>query len=564
MSNHSTPPCLAFRQKISLAEQVRIHIVKEQVYGEGHSLARKDKKGWERVWFLMKGNNNYPKSNSKNYYHCRHFGINGKPGDQVHPFDKPLMHTRDSRVSKLSINLITSMLQLLAGRAENDLDIHVAYIPTSNSYNNGREQFDISSLDQNWKDLFYFINDIWRPDHYGIDSYTYILNHFKNEANFCLPGESTHYVSLLQAKRDERQLGHSITLLHDIFLEVGSAGVAVSRTKLFPHSEDIHADFHQWLVDNPGKYDAYAANIRLRKYQKQLVLMTTNNCNPSAEFIRQVDDEWLRTGGNRGYKEYMHELRYTKGEGVEYKHLFLMQLELHHHDEAAVAQKREDERVLGRGAPCKLSYIELGARSHHFTLLSATDHARETLGEEVWVPNKNCVDILYNALMELQMAELGEECEISGVVLPYHLVDTHHGSEQMKIKEGNVVHPTAKLYVRHDLYNTSSVYGEWSVKVFSELIKLAKLKKEWHKYLHWAIRNIDWLRKQGFDDIEYPYKECRRSLVRTSTITSTERAASEAIIIASSSLVAASSKVSSSEYCTLFCHISSNLSTSSF
>ena len=135
MSNHSTPPCLAFRQKISLEQQVQLHIFKEQVYGEGHSLARKDKKGWERVWFLMKGNTNYPKSNSKNYYHCRHFGINGKPGDQVHPFDKPLMHTRDSRVSKLSINLITSMLQLLAGRAENDLDIHVAYIPTSNSYN---------------------------------------------------------------------------------------------------------------------------------------------------------------------------------------------------------------------------------------------------------------------------------------------------------------------------------------------------------------------------------------------------------------------------------------------
>ena len=195
--------------------------------------------------------------------------------------------------------------------------------------------------------------------------------------------------------------------------------------------------------------------------------------------------------------------------------------DLHHNSAAAVKKKKEDKQRLGRSQPCQLTEQELKDRRHLLTMLPRTDHALETHGEvpKILLGN-DAISRRYKAVAAFEMAILGDKCTMSGEVLPDHIFDGHHRTEKCDLKEGDVVYPTAKVCERVGLYrNTRSYrcpveYIPWRNSLFNEVLKKTRLKKEWHRVLHWVLKNLDWFASQGIT-IDYPYKVDGEVLVRT-------------------------------------------------
>jgi len=121
----------------------------------------------------------------------------------------------------------------------------------------------------------------------------------------------------------------------------------------------------------------------------------------------------------------------------------------------------------------------------------------------------------YRAVVAFENAILGVKCTMSGEVLPDHIFDGHHRTEKCDLQEGGVVYPTAKVCIRNGLYHTCPKdYITWRNRLFNEVLKKTRLKKEWHKVLHWVLRNLDWFAWQGII-INYPYTVDGNLLVRT-------------------------------------------------
>jgi len=120
----------------------------------------------------------------------------------------------------------------------------------------------------------------------------------------------------------------------------------------------------------------------------------------------------------------------------------------------------------------------------------------------------------YKAVAAFETALLGESCTMSGEVLPDHIFDGHHRTEQCDLQEGDTVYSTAKVCKRDGLYKKCpKEYIPWRNRLFNEVLKKTRLKKEWHKVLHWVLRNLDWFASQGIA-IDYPYKVDGTVLVR--------------------------------------------------
>ena len=154
-------------------------------------------------------------------------------------------------------------------------------------------------------------------------------------------------------------------------------------------------------------------------------------------------------------------------------------------------------------------------------MLPRTAHALETHGEvpKILLGN-DAISRRYKAVAAFEMAILGHKCTMSGEVLPDHIFDGHHRTEMYDLKEGDVVYPTAKVCTRDGLYMTTRSYRcpmeyiPWRNSLFNEVLKKTRLKKEWHRVLHWVLKNLDWFASQGIT-IDYPYKVDGEVLVRT-------------------------------------------------
>ena len=120
---------------------------------------------------------------------------------------------------------------------------------------------------------------------------------------------------------------------------------------------------------------------------------------------------------------------------------------------------------------------------------------------------------MYKLVVALEKHVLGEVCTMSRIELPDHVLEGHHDAEQYDIREDNTVHPTAKVCGRYGLYNCRMEYESWSTRLFIEVGKKTRLSREWHRFTHFVLRNLDWFKDQGFD-IHYPYEVERDILVR--------------------------------------------------
>ena len=154
-------------------------------------------------------------------------------------------------------------------------------------------------------------------------------------------------------------------------------------------------------------------------------------------------------------------------------------------------------------------------------MLPKSDHALETHGEvpKVLSGNDAC-SRRYRAVVAFETSILGVKCTMSGEVLPDHIFDGHHRTEKCDLKEDDTIYSTAKVCNRGGLYESTGAsrcpteYIPWRNRLFNEVLKKTRLKKEWHKVLHWVLRNLDWFASQGIT-INYPYKVYGNLLVRT-------------------------------------------------
>jgi len=289
---------------------------------------------------------------------------------------------------------------------------------------------------------------------------------------------------------------------------------------VIPSPPELMEEFEEFLEGDPKKKDEWEASKRVEQAQYEALHAATNNLKPSPEFIRLMDEEWVRQDPS-GFRRYMLHLRYDLGKGLEgdQAYLPLMCFDLDHNSDEAVKKKQEDKvKLNGRCQPKELTYEELEERSHLLTLLTRTDHALKTHGE---VPKlllgNDAVSRRYKAVVAFETAILGDKCAMSGEVLPDHIFDGHHRTEKCDLQEGDTVYLTAKVCKRDGLYHKCpKAHIPWRNRLFNEVLKKTRLKKEWHKVLHWVLRNLDWFASQGII-IDYPYKVDGTVLVRTTS-----------------------------------------------
>ena len=289
---------------------------------------------------------------------------------------------------------------------------------------------------------------------------------------------------------------------------------------VIPSPPELQEEFKVWLKENPKKEKEWEASKRLEQAQHEAARVATNNFKPSREFIKKWDKEWVRQRPN-GFRRYMYHLRYDLDMGLEgdQAYLPLMCFDLHHNSDEAVKKKQEDKvKLNGRCDPSELTYEELVERSHLLTLLTRTDHALETWGEVPKVlSGGSACSRRYRAVVAFENSILGTRCTMSGEVLPDHIFDGHHRTEKCDLQEGDTVYSTAKVCGRDGLYDKCpKKYIPWRNRLFNEVLKKTRLKKEWHKILHWVLRNLDWFASQGII-IDYPYKVDGTVLVWTAS-----------------------------------------------
>ena len=188
--------------------------------------------------------------------------------------------------------------------------------------------------------------------------------------------------------------------------------------------------------------------------------------------------------------------------------------ELDHEGDAAMMQKRIDQRMLGRSNPSELDGDELEERREILKMKCGVDHMLDTFSlaildrNDPWYsPGKAS---RYTSLRSLQLHFLTNKCAISGEQCldddHWVVLEGHHicGLRELKVGSG-VPHPTKKKYNRHVLYHRGWNYETWKKEVFPELLKLCHLDRRVHKMLELFL-NLEG--KDGFAELfnEYPYE----------------------------------------------------------
>jgi len=504
----------------------------------GHrSMERDDKVGWGRMYKIMTGRDyNNPSSPSvankgNKYWRYQHCGRPIDLGYEINPLDRKIKNT------SLSINNVKDMGKIFRDVAFGQYGISEWTTPKRETIN------AMTGLDECWKEFAsILVNLKENPNH---KNNKFVNQYLKAETGFHPTLSKEQWAKLAASPARQTETFDKREVFRNILLELG--GGVSDRSERLPSKEEMSKRFEIWMGENPDMVCLNEATNRLSLEQNKLVAAVSNNFKPSRESVHKIDKKWLdnalstRRQKEVGRRLFMYKLRYVYGKkgtpiprhlrhlveaatAPENENMYLMMFDLHHDGEVAVEQKRRDKLELRRSDPSELNEQELNDRAHHFAFLSATDHAFETLGEvpAILDPTKAGVrrsySIKYGLVEELEKYFLGPECTMSREVLPGHIVDGHHDAEGNDIKEGNTVHPTAKVCGRTGLYMGRKEKVPWLIRLFKEVLKKTRLKKEWHRFLHFVLNNLDWF-KEHFK-IDYPYEVRRGKLVRTTPIES--------------------------------------------
>jgi len=516
-----------------LYSRVTEYLVFHKLKRDGHSMERHDKVGWGKMYTIMTGKVYVVKnkmsvcSNFNKYWVYQHGGRPGDLGYDIHPLDQKIFKN-----SPLSINNVKDMGNMFRDAVLGHYGISFWTTPTTNIIKK------MMGLDEVWKDFALVLGKL--KDNPKDKKNQVIIQHLKAETGYCPSLDKGQWANLAASPARQTEFFNVNQCFKNILLELGGG----DHYKSLPSKEEIPKLFGNWMSENPDMVDVNEATNRLSFEQNKLVAAVSNNFKPSPESVHEVDKEWLDSAPNsqsREFRLFVYKLRYKYGKNrtpippgfrrlvdaataPDNMNMYLMMFDLHHNGQVAIEQKRRDKLLLGRSNPSHLYEQELNDRAHLFELLPATEHAFETWGEIPAMSNYNSKQyrsrsIKYNLVEELEMYHLGPRCTMSREVLPGHIVDGHHDAEGYDIKEGSTVHPTAKVCNRRGLYLYHGKSESWLIKLFKEVLKKTRLKKEWHRFLHFVLGHLDWF-KERFETINYPYEVRGGKLVRLTPIES--------------------------------------------
>lgn len=506
-----------------------------QMLRKDHSMERDDKVGWAKMYKIMTGRDY---DDSKKPYHAacswnkywryQHGRGPSDVGYGIHPLDQKILR-------QFSINDLKDMGKIFGDVVFEQYGISDWTGPNYDTIH------AMSGLDKLWKDFGTVLANLKNAPNNKNNKF--IIQYLNAETGFCPTFNKEQWAKLAESPARQTEKFHVYQCFNNILLDLG--GGVSDRSERLPRKEEISKRFDIWMGENPDMVGANEATNRLSLEQNKLAAAVSNNFKPSLGSVHKVDKKWLdnalstRREKEIGRRLFMYKLRYVYGKkgtpiprhlrhlveaatAPENENMYLMMFDLHHDGEVAVEQKRRDKLELRRSDPSELNEQELDDRAHLFAFLSATDHAFVTLGEVPAFLNSTKYrsrSIKYGLVEELEEHVLGPGCTMSREVLPGHIVDGHHDAEGLDIKEGNTVHPTAKVCTRDGLYKQKKESVEsWLIRLFKEVLKKTRLKKEWHRFLHFVLNNLDWF-KEHFK-IDYPYEVRRGKLVRTKPIES--------------------------------------------
>ena len=512
-------------------DRIEQHLVYKHLKTLGYTMDRDDEAGWGLMYKIITGSEwshatRRCISSYNKYYKYQHGGERIHLGYDIHPFDQK--NTRDDyntgQTVRLSINEVTAMCKVLGNMIRERYGIDVWTTPRT--FVNG-----LASLDERWKELAVVLAKVAQSPQAAKNKF--MIKHLRAETGWVPRFSEQQWAALDATPARQTEAFGKYQVFVNILVEVG--GGDVSSTVAFPSEKEIPKVYGQWLEEeeNLVHKDAKEASRRLSSEQYKLVAAVSNNFNPDPELVKMIDTLWVETAFReiRDFREFLFDLRYKYGknetpippelldlvkEAQKHMNMFLMMFDLDHHSDVAVEQKRRDQVELGRSQPCMLNSQELYERAHLFSLLQTSVHMIKTLGEvpALLDPTRTQRNrhIMYKLVVALEKHVLGEECTMSRIELPDHVLEGHHDAEQYDIREGDTVHPTAKVCGRGGLYNCRMEYVSWSTRLFIEVGKKTRLSREWHRFTHFVLRNLDWFNEHF--EIDYPYEVDGDKLVR--------------------------------------------------
>ena len=518
-----------------IEERVKECLVFHLLKSKEHSMDRDDEVGWGRMYKIMTGSEwshttRRCISSGSKYYQYQYGGRKSDLGYDIHPFDQK--NTREAKIGSqsvsLSINEVTDMCKEARDKVSERYGITHWTTPGYNAL--GR----LTGIDERWMELALVLANVSHSS--NTKKSQFMIRHLAAEAGW-VPKFSEQQWAVLEASPGRQEEAYRRDqVFGNILLELGGNYVPLMS---FPSVEDIPRLYQEWLEkeENLVHKRAKEASRRVSSEQYKLVATVSNDFNPDLESVYEVDKKWMETPDSlsqgRDFRKFLFDLRYKYGkngtpipsrlrhlvkaaQAPENRHMYLMMFDLDHNSDVAVEQKRRDQLELGRSNPSYLYYNELMARARLFSLLLTSVHMVKTWGEVPALLDPTRTQrsrlIMYRRVVALEKHALGEVCTMSGKELPDHVLEGHHNAEQYNIREGNTVHPTAKVCGRGGLYQCKFDYTIWSNKAFKEVGKKTRLSREWHRFTHFVLRNLDWFKDQGFA-IHYPYEVERDKLV---------------------------------------------------
>lgn len=518
-------------------DRIKQYLVFQKLKEKGHSMDSDDEVGWGLMYKIMTGKvyvvKNYMSvcGNNNKYYRYQYGGRKSDLGYDIHPFD--LKNTREvkngGQTVSLSIKEVTDMCKEVRDKVSERYGI--THWTTPSYQGLGR----LTDLGERWSELILVLAKVQKNPNDKKNKF--MIRHLGAETGW-IPKLSEQQWAVLDASpARQTEAYHRNQVFGNILLELGGEDYVPPMS--FPSEEEIPEIYDTWLEkeENLVHKRAKEATRRLSSEQHKLVAAVSNDFNPDLESVYKVDKKWVETAtpGIRDFREFLFDLRYKYGknetpippelldlvkaaQAPENRHMYLMMFDLDHHSDAAVEQKRRDQLELGRSHPSELKSQELYERAHFFSLLLTSAHAIKTLGEvpalldPTRASYRRTYDIMYRRVVALEKHVLGEVCTMSRRELPDHVLEGHHDAERRDIREGNTVHPTAKVCGRVGLYACRMEYVSWSTRLFKEVGKKTRLSREWHRFTHFVLNNLDWF-KEHFE-IHYPYEVDGELLVR--------------------------------------------------
>lgn len=520
-----------------IEDRVQEHLTYQTLKEKGHSMERNDEVGWALMYKIMTGrefSHATSKSNSKSnkYYQYQYGSSKSHLGYDIHPFDQKNTRAANKgsqQTVSLSINEVTDMCKEAREKVSERYGITHWTTPGYNSL--GR----LTALGERWSELTLVLAKVQMNPNDKKNNF--MIRHLGAETGWIPKFSKQQWAALDAAPARQDEAYRIEQVFEHILLELGGEDYVPPIS--FPSEEEIPEIYDTWLgkEENLVHKRAKEATRSLSSEQHKLVAAVSNNFKPNLDSVEMIDTYWLDVADHkqRDFRKLLFDLRYKYGknrtpipsrlrhlvkaaQAPENRHMYLMMFDLDHHSDVAVEQKRRDQLELGRSQPSELTSQELYERARLFSLLLTSAHAIKTLGEvpAVLDPTRTqrSTHILYRLVVALEKHALGEVCTMSGKELPDHVLEGHHDAERRNIREGNTVHPTAKACNRFKLYQCRMEYVSWSTRLFKEVGKKTRLSREWHRFTHFVLNNLDWFEEHF--EIDYPYEIRRNQLVRQS------------------------------------------------